>query len=110
MNGRAEHAAVEKQRNDLIREYSERTGQLVTWGADPNARLRGSSAFWFAVEHFLPFNGGNFSSEAPLRDAPIAIQERDALAAALIAREAWLQAQGETEETYSVTEAIPSAA
>lgn len=101
-NNRAEHHYIEKQRTQAIKEHVERTGQKVSWGADPEARLRGWSAFEFALEYQLPFKADYISREVPPKEAPIVINERQALAEALAERTAWLKAQGDTEESYSM--------
>ena len=98
---RAEHAAIESQRNKLLREHNERTGQEASWGADPEAPTRTWSAYEFALEHRLPFKADNMSREVPPKEAPIVTRERAALAEALTERASWLEAQGETEESYS---------
>lgn len=98
---RAEHAAVETYRDRAVKEHNERTGQEATWGADPEAPTRTWSAFEFALQHRLPFKVGNMSREVPPKEAPIVINERQALAEALAERASWLEAQGETEDSYS---------
>lgn len=99
---RAEHAAIESQRNKLLREHNEHADAKATWGADPESRVHGFDAFTFALQHRLPFKGDNISGQVAPKQAPIALQEQQELRRLLEARAAWLDAQGWLEETYSV--------
>lgn len=102
LTDRAEHAAIESQRNRELKEYSERTGENIIWSADPEARLRNKSAFYFALEHQLPFQVEHMGYTASSKEAPLITQEREALTAALAERTTWLESQGFTEDSYSI--------
>src|SRR5699024_5049410 len=103
LTSRAEHAAIEAQRNRELKDYSERTGESIAWSADPEARIHSWSAFTFALEHQLPFQTKHTGFTAKTKEAPLTTQEREALSKALAERAAWLQSQGRTEGTYAFT-------
>lgn len=98
---RAEHAAVETYRDRAVKEHNEHADAKASWGADPEAPTRTWSAFEFALQHRLPFKVLNMGREVPPKEAPIVTHERAALAEALAERASWLEAQGETEDSYS---------